>query len=61
MRLPVNNHGSITQKGFEIIHARFYDGATKTTHGMKYAINLEAFSSGHDIAEAIRKYYQNVL
>ena len=61
MRLPVNGHGGITHKGFEQIHARFYDGATETTHGMKYALNLEAFSNGRDLTEAIRRYYKNEL
>lgn len=61
MRLPVNRYGGITHKGFTIIHNRFYDGATGTTHSLKYALNLEAFSNGHDLSDAIKKYYQNKI
>ena len=59
MRLPVGRYGGITTTGFKTIHRRFYDGQTDTPHGLKYALNLEAFSSGHTLKDAIEKYYLN--
>jgi hypothetical protein len=59
MKLPVNRYGGITSKGFAQVRSRFYDGTTATQHGLKYALNLEAFSSGHNIAKAIEQYYRN--
>jgi len=54
MRLPVNVHGGITPKGFKIVRSRFNDG-------LRYALNLEAFSSGRDLAAAVTKYYKNEM
>lgn len=59
MRLPVDRYGGITQKGMELIRRRFHDGATNTPHWMQYALNLEQFSSGRNIVEAIGDYYKN--
>jgi hypothetical protein len=61
MRLPVNRYGGITQKAFDAIHRRFYDGASNTHHNMRYALNLEAFSNGRNLVEAIEKYYRNEI
>lgn len=61
MRLPVDRYGGLTMNGYKAIRRRFYDGSTDTEHGLKYAINLEAFSSGHNIAAAIEQYYQNAI
>jgi len=61
MRLPIGRYGAITQKGRDIIGKRFYEGGTNTKHNMKYALNLEAFSNGKELAEAIEKYNKNIL
>lgn len=61
MRLPVGKYGGITTKAYQIIRRRFYECATDTQHGLKYALNLEAFSNGRDLAEAISKYNNGVL
>jgi 3-deoxy-D-arabino-heptulosonate 7-phosphate (DAHP) synthase len=61
MRLPVDRYGGITLNGYKAIRRRFCDGSTDIEHGLKYAINLEAFNSGHNIAAAIEKYYQNTI
>jgi len=59
MRLPVDQNGGITNKGRQAIRSRFFDGSTQTPGSMQYALNLEAFSNGHDITAAIKKYYEN--
>lgn len=61
MRLPVGRYGGITQKGMQAIRSRFLDGNTGLEGSMKYALNLEAFSSGHAIVEAIGKFYENKI
>jgi hypothetical protein len=61
MRLPVDKYGGITAKGFKVTQARFYDGATNTTHGLQYALNLEAFSTSDALLEAIIKYKQHII
>ena len=61
MRLPVDRYGGITPKGYTTIRARFYDGAEQKQHGLKYAVCLEAFSTGKDLQEAIKSYYKNEI
>lgn len=61
MRLPVGRYGGITDKGMKAIRARFFDGTMQQEGSMKYALNLEAYSNGHDIAAAIETYYQNKI
>lgn len=61
MRLPVGRYGAITPKALKMIRSRFYDGSTDTQHSMKYALNLEAFSSADTLSQALKNYQKNVL
>ena len=59
MRLPVNRYGSITPKGTTAIRNRFFDGST--SHYARYVLNLEAFSTGQNLKDAIDSYLANKL
>ena len=61
MRLPVNAHGGITPKGFSLVRARFYDGIMKVNHGLKYALNLEAYGSADSLISALQDYKKNII
>jgi len=57
MRLPVSSkYGEFTQKAYQIIGRRFFDGITGECGRMEYAINLEAFSNADDLISALENY-----
>lgn len=56
MRLPVGKYGAITQKAFDAISQRFYDGVTDTRGQLQYAVNLEAYSNADDLIFALESY-----
>ena len=59
IRLPVNRYGGITTKGIKLVQARF--STPEKINGLKYALNLETFSSGASLMEAISRYQKNIL
>jgi hypothetical protein len=61
MRLPVDRYQGITAKGHQIIRQRFYDGSAKVYHGLKYALNLEAFTNGEDLMQALSNYQKSII
>lgn len=54
VRLPINSIGLITQKGLKIIRDRF-------NSSLDYALNLETFTTGNNLIEAITKYKNGIL
>jgi len=61
MRLPVGKYGRITPKGLKNVDRRFFDGATGTYDRLAYALNIEAYSNGRELKEAIERYLMNIL
>lgn len=58
-RLPVNKSDGITAKGFKIIRERF--STPEASHGLKYALNLEAYSNAESLMVALKNYQKNIL
>lgn len=61
MRLPVDRHNGITNKGMQMVRQRFFDGTTQMPGSLRQAVCLESFSDGHSIVKAIENYYANKL
>lgn len=61
IRLPINQYGGITRRGFDIIGKRFFDGITGKRGQLKYVLNLEAYSNGEDLSKALEKYHKNII
>lgn len=61
MRLPIDRYGGMTTKAHKMIEQRFYDGATSTPGSMKYALNLEAFTSADSLMQALEHYKNDTI
>lgn len=61
MRLPVDQYGGITRKGYQMVRTRFFDGSINRSFGVAYLINLEYFSDGKALAKAIENYNNGII
>ncbi len=61
MNISTRKDGGFTQKGFKEIGSRFYDGIQQKPGRLKQCLNLEAFSNGLELAQAIARYNKETL